>query len=230
MLKSLEERQKYLVDTLLEYDASLVGFGDVSFLPTGLTDKFSTAISLGIKYDSKIVERLHIDEDAFDAHLASLNYTLDMLVEIVEKLLTQWGYDYHVIPTSVSIQSNEQLRALETFPHKTAATCAGLGWIGKCALLVTPEYGPRVKLTTILTNAGFKTANPVTRDKCGDCSLCVNACQCGAIKNVNWEKGVERDQLIDVYLCNQTRLDYIPRIGRKYSCGLCLQACRVGSK
>jgi epoxyqueuosine reductase len=152
------------------------------------------------------------------------------LINIAGDLLSRWGYRYEPLPLSTMIESDKQLREIKVFPHKTAATCAGLGWIGKCALLVTPQYGPRVSLGTVLTDAGFKTAKPITHDQCGECTLCVKACPYGAVHNVNWKRGVKRAELFDAYLCNSKRLEYVPKIGRKHSCGLCLQACRVGKK
>ena len=44
-----------------------------------------------------------------------------------------------------------------TFAHKTAATQAGLGWIGKTALLVSPAFGPRVRLATVFTDMPLAT-------------------------------------------------------------------------
>lgn len=52
---------------------------------------------------------------------------------------------------------------------------AGLGWIGKQTLLITPEYGPRVMLATVLTDAPFKTAKPITESRCGVCSMPISA-------------------------------------------------------
>ena len=39
------------------------------------------------------------------------------------------------------------------FPHKTAANMAGLGFIGKSVLFISNEFGPRVRLATVLTDA-----------------------------------------------------------------------------
>ena len=52
-------------------------------------------------------------------------------------------------------------------PHKTVATRAGIGWIGKCALLVTEKYGSAIRLTTVLTDMDLETDQPINGSKCG---------------------------------------------------------------
>jgi hypothetical protein len=58
-------------------------------------------------------------------------------------------------------------------PHKTVATRAGLGWIGHCALLVTPAFGPALRISSVLTNAPRYHAVPIVRSRCGTCRRCV---------------------------------------------------------
>lgn len=227
-VNDISSHQQLLIRTLRQNGASLIGFGDVSAEGSELTRSYPLAISIGVEYDRKIVKALHIDENAFHQHLKSLNPLMAELINIAENLLAEWGYQYMTPPLNNPIKGDKQLRELKAFPHKTGATCAGLGWIGKCALLLTPEYGPRIKLGTVLTNAEFKTADPITGNRCGECSLCAEACPYGAVNNVNWEVGVERGKLFDAYLCNEKRLSFIPVIGRKHECALCLQACPVG--
>jgi epoxyqueuosine reductase len=126
MSNDISRRQESLVRTLKENGASLVGFGDVSVVGSELTQEFPVAISLGLKYDEKIVDNLHTEEDAFHKHLTGLNSPMKRLLSITENLLAEWGYKHVVTPISVLVESNKQLQELHTFPHKTAATCAGL--------------------------------------------------------------------------------------------------------
>ncbi|MBD3206145.1 reductive dehalogenase [Candidatus Bathyarchaeota archaeon] len=70
---------------------------------------------------------------------------------------------------------------------------AGLGQLGRNGLLITPEYGPRVRLFKVFTDL------PVTPDKpidfgvtefCKGCRLCAEACEVDAIsmdREPSWE-------------------------------------------
>ena len=70
---------------------------------------------------------------------------------------------------------------------------AGMGWIGKCALLITPEFGSAVRLTTILTDAPLTTAKPVTESACGECQECVDICPGAACTGHHWKQGLRRE-------------------------------------
>ena len=64
---------------------------------------------------------------------------------------------------------------------KEAAVLAGLGMIGKNNLLITDEYGPRIRLRAVNTSASFEP-DPiiVSRDYCRECSICVDSCPANA--------------------------------------------------
>ncbi len=60
---------------------------------------------------------------------------------------------------------------------KDAAVLAGLGCIGKSNLLITPRYGPQVRLRVMLMNAELPSTGPLTFDPCEECSEpCRSAC------------------------------------------------------
>ena len=90
------------------------------------------------------------------------------------------------------------------FPHKTAAVRAGLGWIGRSALFVSPQFGPRVRLCTVLTDCplpGAKTESSVSR--CKTCNRCVKACPARAISGVEYRPGMSRAELFDPEACSR---------------------------
>jgi epoxyqueuosine reductase len=108
--------------------------------------------------------------------------------------------------------------------HKTAATCSGLGWIGKNGLLINREYGAKLTWATVLTDAPFDTDRPVTESECGDCELCVRHCPSGAITGLLWSTGEPLRELVAYEKCRSLKKSRLPLDG-KPNCGLCGTIC-----
>ena len=66
--------------------------------------------------------------------------------------------------------------------HKTVAAIAGVGSIGLSRLLLTPEFGPFVRLGTVLTEASLSADEPLDENPCEECDVCRTACPAEAIK------------------------------------------------
>lgn len=111
-------------------------------------------------------------------------------------------------------------------PHKTVATLAGIGWIGKSAALVTDSYGGAIRITTVLTDMPFLTGIPVKASKCGTCTICTNHCPGKAVKGRNWQTGIVRDELLDPGACKGTVVKRGETFGlTEGTCGLCIAVC-----
>ncbi|MGD9046162.1 MAG: 4Fe-4S double cluster binding domain-containing protein [Desulfobacterales bacterium] len=138
--------------------------------------------------------------------------------------------------------------------HKTVAAVAGLGGIGLSKLLVTPEFGPLVRLGTIITDASLNVDQPMDETPCKQCESCLNACPAEAI---------QEDGALDYRVCTSYTLSnalpgiigivrkligtdekavkgaiYDPHFweiwqatasGSIYSCSECMASCPVGS-
>ena len=64
-----------------------------------------------------------------------------------------------------------------------AAVKAGLGKIGKNGLLLTPQYGNRITLVSILTDLVLLADSPLTEMLCPpNCHRCLDACPTKALK------------------------------------------------
>lgn len=119
------------------------------------------------------------------------------------------------------------------FSHKMAATRAGLGWIGKTDLFISERFGPRLRLATVLTDSPLAaSAVPVTESKCGNCTVCVDACPAGAANGRSWDVHTSRDDFYNAFLCRETcRAVTKKRVGVDASlCGICVSVCPVGKR
>jgi epoxyqueuosine reductase len=120
------------------------------------------------------------------------------------------------------------MTAAGVFAHKTAATQAGLGWIGKTAIFVSPRLGPWLRLATVFTDARLAPAEPVTAGGCATCRRCVDACPAGAGRDVQWRAGMPRQELLDVVACMHENDRHEGAAGGL--CGICVSACPFGRK
>lgn len=72
---------------------------------------------------------------------------------------------------------------------KDASALAGLGIIGKNNLLITPEYGPRVRLRALYLDADLEPTGPLDFDPCMDCPvLCHLACPQKAFESGSYSR------------------------------------------
>ena len=118
------------------------------------------------------------------------------------------------------------------YSRKTWQKMAGLGWQGKNLLLITPQYGSRVRLVTVLTDAPLIVDGPV-KNRCGKCMLCRDACPAGAIKGVNTHDYYQnRNEALHFDKCVVKltgEFAQLPDIGAPI-CGICIKVCPFGRK
>jgi epoxyqueuosine reductase QueG len=193
--------------------------------------EYRSGISFGIFLNHSIVNQLPNSKNPAIAMLYRhhcynvINDRLDSIGSRISNLLQEEGFDAIPIPAS---QATNENRFDGLFTHKVAASLAGIGWIGKNHLLITPSNGPRVRLATVLTNASLvMTEDVVLPSNCGDCTLCEEICPSGALhKPESTSNGHTKFQL-DRHSCHQYLENMESTVGYK-ACGLCLYVCPYG--
>jgi len=111
---------------------------------------------------------------------------------------------------------------------KDAAVLAGLGIIGRSNLLITPEYGPRVRLKALAIEAEVLPTEAQTGfDPCSSCvAPCLAACPQDAFETGTYDRARCR---IQMSLDEASTLDPPDPEGYNISyCRLCETACPIG--
>jgi epoxyqueuosine reductase len=150
-----------------------------------------------------------------------VNPRLDSISAMLAQSLDKAGFKAFVVPSS---QTVDRTRLTGVFSHKLAAHLAGLGWIGKSALLITPEHGPRVRWGTVLTDAPFEAGTPID-EMCRDCCECVDGCPARAFTGQAFDKPRPRSEIFAAEACDRylSKRETLHR-----ACGMCVYICPFG--
>lgn len=193
--------------------------------------QFPRAISIGVALPSTVVDQLCRHEDvrvalAYRSHgYDTINIRLDQIASRVASTLRRAGH--RAFPVAAS-QTIDRDRHYGLFSHKLAARLAGLGWVGKSCLLVTPQVGPRVRWATVLTDAPLETGQPL-RERCGSCTECVEACPPHAFTGREFREDEPREARFDVHKCYAYQRVDRERLS-SILCGVCIYVCPHGRR
>lgn len=190
---------------------------------------FPRGISLGIRMLDAVVDELYRHEDptaifSYRGLYHSANASLDRAALFIAKMIQEADFKAYPIPASQTVDARRLEGAIS---HKLVANLAGHGWIGKSCLLITPDFGPRVRLASILTDVPLQPGEPIP-NACGDCKECVEICPPKAFTGVAFNPSEPRDVRFRAHLCS----DYTQRRDEQMGegiCGLCVYVCPYGT-
>ena len=222
--KDSDLTQEQLKKLILDLGADLYGVADMTNVETDdflidakLLTKFPFAISIAKKLSKAILEEI-IDHPTklYFHHYRTINMFLDQLATRIASEIEKAGYLALPIPASQIVDWQNQKAHLS---HKRIAEVAGLGWIGRNNLLVTPEYGAQIRLVTILTDMPLSAVSGQRSAECDDCFECIKVCPAQAIK--------ERKQDFDHIKCFEKLKEFQKKgYSSQYICGVCVKACK----
>ena len=223
-------------DKITGFGADLVGIADIEPLkelridPPGLLDPFTRAVSIAIKLPLAVFEEIaDRPTPVYKSIYLTANLILDQVAFQTAIALQDDGHYSLPLPASQVLDQENWYAAIS---HKAVARMAGLGWQGKNLLLITPQYGSRVRLATILTKAPLDVDGPV-KNRCGDCTACYDACPAQAIKGINTKTHYKsRNEAMYFSRCVEKvvgEFAKIPEVGVPI-CGICIKVCPFGRK
>ncbi len=210
------------------HGCNLYGYADLKDLTTGELAHFHRGVSFVFQMEPWVMEQLaQGPTEAYSVLYGQANMRIDALSAEVVRALERTGHQAWALPSSTR---SDPVNIRGDFQHKTAATRAGLGWVGKNCQLLTKPWGPWVRLGTVLTDAPLEPAEPTGKSRCGKCTKCIEACPAEALKGGSWYPGVARDVILDAWACDRYKKTHFHKFHGGHNCGICTQACPVGQK
>jgi epoxyqueuosine reductase QueG len=186
--------------------------------------QFPRAVSHGFVLTDGIVNTLvhHNNIAALNTYGYYVRQIINPRIDSISMMLAQYldkaGFQAFVVPSS---QTLDRTKLTGVFSHKLAAHLAGLGWIGKSALLITPAHGPRVRWGTVLTDAPLVAGTPMD-EMCRDCTECVKGCPVHAFTGQAFDRPRPRSEIFAAEACYR----YLRERETLYRvCGMCVYIC-----
>ncbi len=184
-----------LLDLTSKLDADAVGIASLAeWKGTKLEE---TALKLLPQARSVMVFAMEIYPEILDltspgrmTGVASTNDLLDRNADFLSGRLTKAAYDVTKASRNIGLKALPlpaigcpvDTRFLEAvFSYKHAGQAAGLGKIGWHSLLITPDFGPRVRLSCCLTEAILEPTKSNLTIQCDDCGICLDKCPARAL-------------------------------------------------
>ena len=175
--------------------------------------KYAVVMAYEMDYDGIRQAPNDIAEAAVTKGYSQMAFTGAMLAQYIR------GMGYKAIPMGNDTAASIPL-----------AIDAGLGELSRMGLLVTPEYGPRVRLSKVATNMPLKPDSPIefgVWDFCMKCERCAHFCSGQAIMygppsdkvhNISNRSGLHR-WAVDGEKC----FGFFPK--NDTACGVCIRVC-----
>ena len=194
------------------------------FWPQSIYPEARTVVVIGLPVPLPIVETA--PSIYYHELYETVNILLDAKAYEISNFLTMKGHPSIFIPRDGYGDIDVLLKKpLAFFSHKHAAFLAGLGSFGLNNVLLTPEWGPRVRFTSIFTTLKLEGNSIQGDDLCTRCLSCAQNCPVNAIKS-DYKAETDFPPLINKMNCalrsKKLRKEY------RSPCGICIKVCPVG--
>jgi epoxyqueuosine reductase len=192
----------------------------LEFRPRAIYPEAKSVIVIGLPVTLPVVETapsIH-----YNVLYHTVNAALDQATYALSNFLNAQGHASMFVPRDgyghISLLRE---RALVFFSHRHAAYLAGLGTFGLNNMLLTEEYGPRVRFGSVFTTALIDPDRPRGEGLCTRCGRCVDICPVRALSGEDYPQGLTNKEA-----CATRAL----KLSEKFTspCGFCIKVCPIG--
>jgi len=206
------EFREELEDYIFTLGVDLIGY---TKLPHSLIFQ-----EFGVLYDNAIILAMEMNKEIIDK--APSQATLNMIFETYDSLGKAANKIAEYLRThGYAAQADHPSGGLVLFPP--LAQKAGIGWVGNHGLLITREFGPRVRLAAVYTNIENLPFSDLNTHKwienyCRKCELCVHHCPAKAILT----EPIIHDNGQITHISQEDCFGYFAQF---YGCSICIKVC-----
>lgn len=152
----------------------------------------------------------------------TVNALLDQHTYRLANFLSFQGYPSIFVPRDGYFGIKALLKKpIAFFSHRHAALLAGLGTFGVNNMLLTPEFGPRVRFGCVFTSAEIPPDSMLEKDLCTKCMQCVSSCPVKALQTREYPLGLTEKMTCIAHSAELNSKGISP-------CGICIKVCHVG--
>jgi len=221
----------WLVNWMQAHNIELWGVANLSGFSTPRNENgqgYPFAISLAVPINPKIMVSIQKGPNqAYADAYAEVNHRINELSKTLADAIQNWGFQSLALAAS---DRTDKVNIRGDFPHKTAATRAGLGWIGRHCQLITRKFGSWIRLGTVFTDMELTPGSPAERSFCGICRRCIETCPANALKGKAWYPGLPREEILDVQACDHWKKEHYFQYHNGHNCGICSAVCPFGQR
>jgi O-acetylhomoserine (thiol)-lyase len=194
---------------------------DRTFFPAAIWPWSRTVIVMGVQIFLPMLETT--PSVVYSELYNTTNRILDETAYKIANFLNTLGYRAFFFPRdgygdiSVLVKKPEA-----AFSQVLAGKYAGLGTIGFNHTLLTPEYGPRTRLVSVISDVNITPDKVLKKDLCINCGACKKHCPVNAFTphpdSVIADMAKNKCAAYHQKLKNELR----------YPCGVCTKVCPIG--
>jgi epoxyqueuosine reductase len=219
-----------LENALLKLDVDLVGTASVADMNGRLRDQVvallpgaKSAVAFAMEIYPEVLDHSRPDKvmgeasarDILVPHMDYLNGRITKAAYDLAKVSRHLGFK--ALPMAPANYPMDQRYLTAVLSYKHLAESTGLGTIGRHSLLVTPQFGPRVRLGCLLTEAELQPSPRAADGLCEECNNCIAACPSKALS----EPEGDGPYSINKFACSVYR-------GAAGPCSECMRVCPAG--
>ncbi|AEH61194.1 4Fe-4S ferredoxin iron-sulfur binding domain protein [Methanosalsum zhilinae DSM 4017] len=223
----MKDITKSLIDNAFASGVDFIGITDPSCFekkdytgnrPQDVMPDLKSVVILGVAVPKGSFNTLPEGRAEYTNTLLAATATLRIVAYRLARLIESKGYMATISPSEGSefgywYADRRTLKA--NFSFKYAAYHAGLGNFGMNHLLITEDFGPKVRMTALLTDAPLESGTaelPFINQECKNCMKCIEICPAKALTS---EGTIHRERCAE-YMFNE--------LGG-LRCGLCIKIC-----